>query len=206
MQKIVGLALILAGLIIGFFGIPSIVNNNSPDAILNNLKSGNEKAVTEKVSEIAETSTVQYEYSNAVNLSENDLFINPLKLPFATKTIVMMYDGVMKLGADASKMEVSIDKGTSGNVKSITVKCPPVEITSHEIDRDSIQIIAKDTIFKQQKASDYDEAEKKGRSEIEKAVKTSGAMKEAEQYLKDSISGFLLGLYGEDVAIKFEQL
>ena len=147
MKKIVGLALILAGLVIGFFGIPSIVNNNSPEAILDGLKNGNEKAVTEKISEIAEASTVQYEYSNAVKLSDKDTFIKKIKLPFAAKTIVMMYDGVMKLGADASKMEVSIDKGTNGDVKSITVTCPPVKITSHEIDRDSIQIIAKDSII-----------------------------------------------------------
>lgn len=204
MKKIVGLVLILAGLVIGFFGIPSIVNNSSPEAILSSLKSGNEKAVTEKVSEIAEASTVQYEYSNAVKLSDKDTFIKKIKLPFAAKTIVMMYDGVMKLGADASKMEVSVDKGVTGEIKHVTVTCPPIEITSHEIYRDSIQLIVKDSIIKQQKASDYDELDKKGRKEIEKAVKESSAMNEAEQYLKDSISGFLVGLYGEDVEIEFK--
>ncbi len=58
-----------------------------------------------------------------------------------------------------------------------------------------------DSIIKPQTASDYDEAEKEGRSEIEKAVKSSSAITEAEQNLKDSISGFLQGLYGEDVEI-----
>ena len=72
MKKIVGLVLILAGLVLGFFGLPSILNNDSPAALLSKLQSGNDKAVTEKLSNIASNSVIEYDYTNAVKLNSTE--------------------------------------------------------------------------------------------------------------------------------------
>ncbi len=204
MKKIVGLVLILAGLALGFFGLPSLMKGNSPAALLSNLQSGNNKAVTEKLSNIASNSVIEYDYTNAVKLKSSEKFMKKISIPFTDKNIVMIYDGKMKIGADVSELDAKVDKDVSGNINSVTIKLPKVEITSNEINRQSISFpVEKATILNRVKNSDYDELEKTAKEKIENTVKSSSVMTEAEQALKDNISGYLRGLYGEDVEVVF---
>ena len=204
MKKIVGLALILAGLVLGFFGLPSILNNNSPAALLSKLQSGNEKAVTEKLSNIASNSVVQYDYTNAVTLNSTEKLFKKVSIPFTSKKVVMIYNGKMKIGADISEVEAKVDKDSSGKVNNIAIVLPKVDITSNEIDRKSISFpVEKSGLLNGVKNSDYDELEKTAKDKIESSVKASSVMTQAEQTLKDNITGYLHGLYGEDVEVVF---
>jgi len=65
MKKILGLVLIICGLALGFFGIPSVIGNSTFDDMISKAKSGDEGAVTEKLSYIAELSVLDFKYSNA---------------------------------------------------------------------------------------------------------------------------------------------
>ena len=204
MKKIVGLVLILAGLVLGFFGLPSILNNDSPAALLSKLQSGNDKAVTEKLSNIASNSVIEYDYTNAVKLNSTEKLFKKVSIPFTSKKVVMIYDGKMKIGAEISEVEAKVDKGTDGTVSSVSIVLPEVEITSNEIDRNSIAFpVEKSGLLNGIKNSDYDELEKTAKEKIENSVKASSVMTQAEQALKDNITGYLHGLYGEDVEVVF---
>ena len=205
MKKIVGLVLILAGLALGFFGLPSIMNGGSPADLLSNLQNGNDKEVTEKLSNIASNSVIQYDYTNAVKLKSSEKFMEKISIPFTSKDIVMIYDGKMKIGADISEVEAKVDKSATGDINGVTVTLPKVEITSNEINRQSIAFpVEKSTILNRVKNSDYDELEKTAKEKIENSVKSSAVMTQAEQALKDNITGYLRGLYGEDVEVIFK--
>lgn len=204
MKKILFVIIMIVGLGIGFVGIPSIAGS-SFDAVASKLQSGDEKAVTQKIQEIAEMNVVEYDYTNAVNLDDDAKLKKKLSLPFTSKEVVMTYDGIMKIGADMSQIEVNVDKSDNGNVNSVTITIPELEITSNEIDRDSMSFpVEKGSLINKITTEDYDELEKKAYSEIEKFVKKSGTLENARTEMEEVLTGYVKGLFGEDVEVYFE--
>ena len=180
MKKILGLVLIICGLGLGFFGIPSVIGNNSIDDMISRVKSGDEGAVTEKLSYIAELSVLDFKYSNATSITDKleiENFKKKINIPFTKKQIVMTYDGDIKLGVDADKITVNINKGSGGAVDEVTVGLPPIKITSNNIDRDSISYpLEKNNILNNIKSDDYAKMEEDGMATMAEAVANNGAM------------------------------
>ena len=205
MKKVLAIVIVLAGLAVGFFVIPSFLAD-SPEEMLNKIQSGDEEAVTEKISSIAETSVIEYDYTNAAKLKDTEKVFKKLKIPFTSKKIVMMYDGKMKLGADVSQIKVAINKDSDNNIKDIEVTLPPVQINSNDVDRDTITFpVEKATILNKLSSEDYDDLETKAKKEIAKKVKKSSVMDNANVELQKSVRGFLEGLYGQEVKITFKE-
>lgn len=203
-KRILGLIIILCGLGIGFFVIPSITGTASDIAA--KMHNGNEKAVTEKMAYIAELSVVDYKYSNAVNYKSNKT-INDLNIPFTKKEIVMTYDGDIKIGVDAEKITTDIEKGVGGNVKRVTVGLPKLKIISNEIDRDSIEFPKeKNNIFNSISTEDEGKIEETAKKEMAKNSKDAGVMDRAKKELKATMTEFLTALYGDDVEIEFTEI
>ena len=210
MKKLLGLVLIICGLGIGFFGIPSVIGNNAWNDVISNVKSGDEGAVTEKLSDIAELSVLDFKYSNATSITDSreiDNFKKKVNIPFTKKQIVMTYDGDIKLGVDADKITVDISKNSAGAVEEITVGLPPIKITSNDIDRDSIKYpLEKNNILNNIKSEDFAQMEEDGKAKMAEAVSTNGAMDRAKEELKTTITGYLTAMYGEDVTISFKDV
>lgn len=191
----------------GFFVIPTLLGGASLNDLSEKIIGGDEEAVSEKLQEIAEISTVEYDYSNALNFKDNKKLFNNLSIPFTSKEAVMTYDGKIKMGINAKKLKVKdIEKNVSGDVESITIGIPKIKITSHEIDRDTIKFpVEESTILNKLTNKDYDELETKGKNEMKKTALRSEAMDMAEKHLKDSLKGYVKGLYGTDVKVVFEE-
>ena len=210
MKKLLGLVLIVAGLGIGFFGIPSVLGNVSFNEAVSKLKSGDDGAVTEKVSYIAELSVLDFKYTNATSITDShkiEAFSKKVNLPFTKKAIVMVYDGDIKIGVDADEITVEVDKGSGDKVTAVTVGLPPMKITSNDIDRDSIRYpLEKNNILNNIETEDYAKMEEDGKEKMAKAVESNGAMDRAREELKTTITGYLTALYGEDVKITFKDI
>lgn len=210
MKKLLGLVLIIAGLGIGFFGIPSVLGNTSFDEAVSKLKSGDSGAVTEKVSYIAELSVLDFKYTNATSITDKNeikAFSKKVKVPFTKKAIVMVYNGEIKIGVDADEITVEVDKGSDDKVTAVTVGLPPMKITSNDIDRDSIKYpLEKNNILNNIKTEDYAKMEKDGKAKMAKAVESNGAMDRAREELKTTITGYLTALYGDNVEITFKDI
>ena len=204
MKGLLRTIIILAGLVIGFFGIPSVLDSTSAE-ISARLQSGNEKAITEQLTEIAEASVLEYDYTNAVILEDNDKKIfEKFSIPFSTKQVVMEYKGIVKLGADISKMKVSTSN-PFGNAKKVTITLPPIDIMSHELDRSSVKFpIENNSFINKLQNKDYEELEKKGDKEIQKLIKENDILDQAKSELKESMSGYLNGLYDGKVTVEFK--
>jgi len=210
MKKLLGLVLIVAGLGIGFFGIPSVLGNVSFNEAVSKLKSGDDGAVTEKVSYIAELSVLDFKYTNATSITDShkiEAFSKKVNLPFTKKAIVMVYDGDIKIGVDADEITVEVDKGSGDKVTAVTVGLPPMKITSNDIDRDSIRYpLEKNNILNNIETEDYAKMEEDGKEKMAKAVENNGAMDRAREELKTTITGYLTALYGDDVKITFKDI
>ena len=210
MKKLLGLVLIICGLGIGFFGIPSVLGDSAWNDVISKVKNGDEGAVTEKLSEIAELSVLDFKYSNATSITDSvevDNFKKKLNIPFTKKQIVMLYDGDIKLGVDADKITVNINKGTDGSVEEVAVGLPPIKITSNDIDRDSIDYpLEKNNILNGIKSEDLAKMEEDGKAKMAEAVTNNGAMDRAKEELKTTITGYLTAMYGEDVKISFTDI
>ena len=205
MRRLLALILILIGLATGFFVLPSIMGGTGIGDLTDKLQGGDEDAVVEKLTDIAEISTVEYDYKNAVKLNSDKTLFDSIKVPFSSKKVVMIYDGKIKIGANLKDLAVNVEKDAAGNVESVKVKLPKMKITSHEMDRDSIKFpIEESTIINKISNKDYDELEAKGKKEIAKIAKSSDAMDTAEKQLKESMTGYVKGLYGKDVKVVFE--
>ncbi len=210
MKKLLGLLLIICGLGIGFFGIPSVIGDAAWDDVMSKVKTGDEAAVTEKVSEIAELSVLDFKYSNATSMTDTrtiEKFKKKVNIPFTKKAIVMTYDGDIKIGVDADKITVNVTKGQNDAVEEVTIGLPPLKITSNDIDRDSIQYpLEKNNILNNLKSEDFASMEEEGKARMAEAVANNGAMDRAKEELKSTLTGYLTAMYGDEVKITFEDI
>ena len=204
MKKILAIILIIVGLGFGYFVLPSMLSGTI-GSILDGINNGDEAAITEKISDVAEESVLEYNYTNAVKLKDARKMFKDIKIPLSEKEIVMIYDGKLKIGADVSKIKAEVDKGATGEVKAVKVTLPEVKITSSEINRDTIKFSKESNgILNSIDNSDYDNLENKGKTEMEKTVKKSEVMNTAKLELEKTIKGYIKALYGNDVDVSFE--
>ena len=204
MKKILAIILIIVGLGFGYFVLPSMLSGTI-GSIVEGINNGDEAAITEKISDVAEESVMEYNYTNAVKLKDARKMFKDIKIPLSEKEIVMIYDGKLKIGADVSKIKAEVDKGVTGEVKAVKVTLPEVKITSSEINRDTIKFSKESNgILNSIDNSDYDNLENKGKTEIEKTVKKSEVMNTAKLELEKTIKGYIKALYGNDVDVSFE--
>ena len=205
MKKLLGLLIILTGLVIGYFGVPKLLNTSSEviSTIAEQLQAGDKEAVTSKLMDIAELSVMEYEYTNAVKLSDQDRLVESINLPFTKKQIVMTYSGKMKLGVDLKDVSAETTK-TDNKVTAVTVTIPGVRILTNEVDHESIEFpVERNPIFNKLESKDYDELEARAKTEIEEVVINNGTLEKAEAELKNALSDYIKGLYGEEVKIEF---
>lgn len=204
MKKILAIILIIVGLGFGYFVLPSMLSGTI-GSIVDGINNGDEAAITEKISDVAEESVLEYNYTNAVKLKDARKMFKDIKIPLSEKEIVMIYDGKLKIGADVSKIKAEVDKGVTGEVKAVKVTLPEVKITSSEINRDTIKFSKESNgILNSIDNSDYDNLENKGKTEMEKTVKKSEVMNTAKLELEKTIKGYIKALYGNDVDVSFE--
>lgn len=210
MKKLLSLVLIVCGLGIGFFGIPSIMGNSSWNDAVSKIESGEESSLTEKVSHIAELSVLDFKYKNATSITDNievKTYKDKINIPFTKKAIVMTYDGDIKIGVDADKITINVKRGSGDAVEEVTVGLPPMKITSNDIDRESIKYpLEKNNILNQIDSEDYAKMEEDGKAKMAEAVEKNGAMDRAKEELKATITGYLTALYGDDVKIVFKDI
>lgn len=209
MKRLLAIILIICGLAIGFFGIPALIGGAGIDDAVAKLRGGNDDAVRQKLSYIAELSVLDYKYSNAAAYTDQktiESLRKKVNVPFTKKAVVMTYDGEIKIGTDADKITVEVKKD-GGDVSEVTVGLPPMKITSHEIIRDSIDYpLEKNSVFNSLKTEDYERIEAEGRKKMEAEVEKNGTMDRAKEELKKTIGGYLEALYGDDVRVTFKDI
>lgn len=149
------------------------------------------------MAEIQELATMEYAYTN-MGKFESTKEINGIKIPFTTSKIIITYDGVIKAGYDLSKVKTAVN----GNEVIITL--PEVEVLSHTIDYDSLQIMDEQySIFNQFEVTDYNGFYAEQSKLMEEKAISKGLFEKAEANGKVMIESLIAGLSKEEMTVTF---
>lgn len=185
---VIAIILVLAGVFLG----GTLFRNSSSPEISSDLIAG-------KLSDISEYASLEYRYTNVGKFEDQGDFYG-WKVPLTTKSFIITYDGVMKMGVRGEDIEVK----ENGN--QILVTLPPARILSHEIKEDSVQVFDQtQNIFNQIGVEDYTTFAAGQKKEMEKKALEDGLLQEAQTRTKHQLELFLEGIAGTDKKYKIEQ-
>ena len=135
---VVVIVLVLAGISI----LQNWGDNDAKADITSDLISG-------KLTEISEYATLEYYYTNIGKFEEQGNFYGR-KIPLSTKSFIVTYDGVIKMGVRGEDINVDVKEN------QIIVHMPPAEILSHEIKDDPMEVFDQSrNVFNPIKIEDY---------------------------------------------------
>lgn len=192
-KKFVVIVLVLAAVFFGS-GIPQKWGDNGAKAdITSDVISG-------KLTEISEYATLEYYYTNIGKFEEQGDFYGR-KIPLSTKSFIVTYDGVIKMGVRGEDINIDVKEN------QIIVHMPPAEILSHEIKDDTMEVFDQTrNVFNPIKIEDYNAFYSDNKKEMEDKVLKNGLLKEAEERAKQQLTLFISSIAGNegDYEIIFE--
>ena len=147
--------------------------------------------IEDQIAEISELSVLEYKYTNTDEMSgDNALKLFGKNVPFTSKSMVVSYDGIMKIGPDMSEAKVNL----KGN--KLTIIIPHSKVLSHEIDEDSWQILDKQNgIFNPVTPEDSDQLRKEQIKKMENSVKKTDVLDKADEAAVKQIKAFFEAAY-----------
>jgi len=185
------LIVLVVAVVLFELGIPQkLIHNATKPDITSDQISG-------KLTEISEYATLEYYYTNIGKFEEQGDFYGR-KIPLSTKSFIITYDGVMKMGIRGEDINVAVKEN------QIIVHMPPAEILSHEIKNDTMEVFDQTrNIFNPIKIEDYNAFYSDNKKEMEDKVIKNGLLKEAEERAEQQLTLFISNIAG-DYEIIFE--
>jgi uncharacterized protein YajQ (UPF0234 family) len=143
------------------------------------------------IKKIAELSTLQYDYKEAIVIKEQEEFLI-LGIDFDPREhiLVATYRGTIKLGIDCKDIKINEHIKTEGQKIKVEIKLPEIEILSHETPFDSINVIMDQGIYTQetvQKEKLFVMASE-NQAELEKSILDSEIADTARENAKDYLT------------------
>ncbi|MDD5824061.1 MAG: DUF4230 domain-containing protein [Firmicutes bacterium] len=194
MKKFFNTILLMIGCLVVGFIAGKVVDVNILGGSSNTYKI---ETIEEQMTEISELSVLEYKYTNTDEMSgDNALKVFGKSVPFTSKSMVVMYDGVMKIGPDMSAAKVKL-KGDK-----LTIVIPHSEILSHEIDEESWQILdKKNGLFNAVTPEDSNQLRKELVKKMTQHVKKSDKLSQADEMAVKQIKAFFEAAY-PDLKVK----
>lgn len=156
----------------------------------------------EQITEISEMATLEYRYSGKATYEGESLKLFGKNVPFTSKSMIVYYEGIIKLGSDLSGIE--IEPGEERDQLIVTI--PHSKILSHEIDEDTWEVLdVKNGLFNRVTLEDNGEFVKQQKKNREKEVNKSDLPDQADEKMVSQLTGFLTMAYPDiQVEVKFK--
>ena len=156
----------------------------------------------EQITEISEMATLEYRYSGKATYDGGSLTLFGKNVPFTAKSMIVYYEGIVKLGSDLSGIE--IEPGAEKN--QIVVTIPHSKILSHEIDEDTWEVLdVKNGLFNKVTLEDNGEFVKVQKKAREKEINKGDLPSQADEKMVSQLTGFLQMAYPDiQVEVKFK--
>ena len=139
---------------------------------------------------VSEYSSLTYRYTSVVTHSDKRELVG-LKIPLTEKKYIYTYDGIVKLGINGKKISVRQDGDT------IYIKLPPIEILSHSIDENSIEVYDQShNIFNQVEVGEAFKINAEQKKIMEEKMKKNGAFEDAKSAAEQHLKSFAESLPG----------
>ncbi len=148
--------------------------------------------IANKLTGISEYASLEYRYTNIGKFEDQGDFYG-WKVPLTTKSFIITYDGVMKMGIQGDDVDVEVE----GN--QILVILPPAEILSHEIKEDTVEVFDQTrNIFNPIRIEDYTNFAADRKNEMEKKALENGLLQEAEERTEQQLALLIRSIVGAD--------
>ena len=154
--------------------------------------------VESRLTEIRELATMTYSYTNMAQFENSNDFYG-VKVPFTTKKFILTYDGTIKAGVDLSRAQVEASGG------EVHIVLPEVQILSHEIDGNSVEIFdEKTSIFNPFTVEDFTAFQAEQKTVMEEKAVSRGLLEPAGQKGRDSVLLMMEEILPEDTVLNVE--
>ena len=160
--------------------------------------------IESQIINVAELATIEYLYTDAGKFeSPKQLFGQDI--PFTTKSFIAKWDGNIKAGIKADKIQVKLDK----KIKEIIIAMPKAEILSHEVDKNGIETLdEQDGLFNPVRVDDVRNFDAESQEEMEKRAIENGILDKAFENAKVIIEKLINNeiLKEQGYTLKFEEI
>lgn len=158
-------------------------------------KSITEATLAEKLKPIAELSSYEYEYTTMGKYESFTDFYG-WKVPFTTSKFIVVYDGVIKAGFNFEDLKIKVED------KNIEIIIPQIQITSHEIKFDSLEVYDEQkSIFNPISITDFNSFYADNSKTMENKVIASGLFGKAKINAISIIENFVTTLVGDEYTV-----
>ena len=143
--------------------------------------------ITSEIKDIGEFATIEFLYTDAAKYS-NTKQIKGLDIPLTKKSFLVKWDGNIKAGIDAEKIEID----TNYDRKIIKIDIPKAKILSHEIDNDSFETLDENNnVFNSITVDDVNSFVGENKKFMEEKFIKRGLLDKAEENAENLITNFL---------------
>lgn len=156
--------------------------------------------IEEKISNIAELTTLKYTYKNVVKLKKAKEFSGGFKIPFTEKSLIFTYSGYIKAGVDLSSVNVTINE----DGESIVIKLKNATILDNIVNEGSVEVFdEKSSVFNKLSTSDYLDSIVEEKEKTESDLIKDGFLEQANDQTKLILDTLVSGMGFEKIEIKF---
>lgn len=193
-KKINKVLILLTFLVLLIIGIYFISNRYKKESIYkDNIK------VINTLSQVLDINTVEYNYSNIVEIKK-DKSISNIKIPFTEKSFIIKYNGVINGGVKPEDIEVVNNTGDE-----IVIEIKKCQILDHYIDDENIYVYdVKNSIFNKLEIKEVLEEISNCKKEYEEKIISEGFIEEIQKNTKASVENILKGIGYKSVVINFK--
>ena len=150
--------------------------------------------VVREVLPVGEYTSLVYHYTSLIR-NENAIEIQGWTIPFTTKKYIFSYTGAIKLGIDATQIQV--EQVQQQGKEAIRITFPPIQILSHEVLGATVEVLEQtQNIFNPVQISETFKITEDRKIEQEEIVMDSTVIKEAQESMEQQIGTLIRGLPG----------
>ena len=152
----------------------------------------------QQILSIGELATIEYDYTNVVDL-KSSRSIKGWEVPGTTKSLMVMFDGTMKIGIAASGISIDIHD----NTQTISIAVPKAKILSHEIHENTVKVLnQKSGLFNPVKIDDYNSLLASQKQAMQEKVSAGDTFARAENDAAKMLQAFLEGIVREGYTVE----
>lgn len=158
------------------------------------------KLMGDQVKEISEMAALEYRYKGDAVYDGGAMKLFGKDIPLTSKSMLVYYEGIVKLGADLSSVHTELKKPDH-----LIITIPHSTILSHEIDEDTWEVLDVDNgLFNRVTPEDNGEFVKEQKHKMEQEIGKSDLAKQADQKVKKQLISFLQMAYPRlEVTVEF---
>ncbi len=150
-----------------------------------------------RITSLGELNTIEYYYQNLLSF-EDSKELRGIKLPFTTKSLLIMYEGYIKAGVDLREAEIEVEEDI------VILHLRKSVITNNVIKEDRVKIYdEKSGLFNPLKIKEVFQLLDKEKNKVQEELIEGGFLEEANQRAEKLIRPLLLEMDFKEVVFDF---